>query len=68
MLTSYINAYCVLILRLVDGLRLFLSMIEYFPPSLPLTLSVVSMELLSPHKMAEIKQSRVPTETEKLGK
>ena len=25
------------------------------------------MELLSPHKMAGIRQSRVPTETEKLG-
>ena len=30
---------------------------DYFPPHLPIALSVVSMEVFAPHKMAEIRPS-----------
>ena len=37
--------------------KYMLSVLNCFPPSLPLAFSVVSMEVFAPHKMAEIRAS-----------
>ena len=58
---SHIYIWCIIYNGKVVGLTdlfYYISNISFcFPPSLPLALSVVSMELLSPDKVVQIKLS-----------